>query len=106
MPRARFALDGEYPDAPSTYELELEFGGDRCLYAFSVDVERVQEEELKYVPAISWRTLFRRSRMVQGIAWGWGVTPMAEVTGRELVLSRATLVGRPRFGRTGRGLTE
>ncbi len=94
MVRAPFLLDGTAPTSSSTYELDFTHDGRRHVYGFEVDADGIKREWLRDVPASRWRTLFDRDR-ARGDATlklHTSVRTVGEVTGRELVLSRAYLL--------------
>ncbi len=91
MQRAPFRLDGTEQTASSTYELDFVHDGQRHLYGFEVDQDGIKREWLRAVPTSRWRTLLDRDRDAGKLVFHQTMRPKIDVTGRELVLSRALL---------------
>jgi AAA15 family ATPase/GTPase len=92
MRRAPFRLDGTARTSSSTYELDFVHDGRRHLYGFEVDHDGIKREWLRDVPNSRWRTLVDRDRTAGTLAFHQSLRTKIEVTGRELVLSRALLL--------------
>ncbi|KGM14086.1 AAA family ATPase [Cellulomonas bogoriensis] len=92
MHRAPFALDGSARTSSSTYELDFVHEGRRHLYGFEVDHDGIKREWLRDVPGSRWRTLLSRDRETGALTFHQSLRGRTEVTGRELVLSRALLL--------------
>lgn len=92
MQRAPFLLDGRARTTSSMYELDFVHEGRRHLYGFEVDHDGIKGEWLRDVPRSRWRTLLDRDRDANVMAFGQGLRGRIDVTGRELVLSRALLL--------------
>jgi len=92
MHRAPFMLDGTDRTSSSEYELDFVHGGRRHRYGFEVDVDGIKREWLRDVPRSRWRTLLDRDRDGGAPALHSSLRSQVEVTGRELVLSRALLL--------------
>ncbi|MFJ2297396.1 AAA family ATPase [Oerskovia paurometabola] len=94
MRRAPFQLDGNARTSSSTYELDFVHEGRRHLYGFEVDQVGIKREWLRDVPSSRWRTLLARDRGWEARDWTFhsSLGAKIEVTGRELVLSRALLL--------------
>ncbi|GAA2837563.1 AAA family ATPase [Kribbella solani] len=92
MHRAPFLLDGTARTSSSTYELDFVHEGRRHLYGFEVDHDGIKREWLRDVPRSRWRTLLDRDRDASTITFHPSLRARIEVTGRELVLSRALLL--------------
>jgi AAA15 family ATPase/GTPase len=92
MHRAPFLLDGTARTASSTYELDFVHEGRRHLYGFEVDHDGIKREWLRDVPGSRWRTLLDRDRDAGTLKFHQSLRARIEVTGRELVLSRALLL--------------
>ena len=99
MPRVPFALDGMAKTASSSYELDFVYDGRRHLYGFEVDAEGIRREWLRDVPSSRWRTLVNRDRSRDGhsLRLHASIRALGDVTGRELVLSRAYLLRHPQL---------
>ncbi|AXE37884.1 AAA family ATPase [Acidipropionibacterium virtanenii] len=106
MVRSPFALDEKHRAAPSSYELEFILEDVRYEYGFRVGAAGIEEEWLRYVPRARWTNLFTRNHGRPGFFWGSEVKALGEVTGRELVLSRAVLTGHARLSGVGRAIAE
>ncbi len=91
--RAPFQLDSAARSSSSTYELDFVHEGRRHLYGFEVDAEGVRREWMRDVPNSRWRTLLERDREKRTFAFHAVLGGKIEVTTRELVLSRALLLG-------------
>ena len=91
--RAPFLLDATARTSPSTYELNFVHDGRRHAYGFEVDAEGVRREWLRDVPNSRWRTLLERDRDEAILTFHAGLGGRIAVTARELVLSRALLLG-------------
>ncbi|WP_040162043.1 AAA family ATPase [Nigerium massiliense] len=100
MRRVPFRLEAASRDASSTYELEFVVDGRRHAYGFEIDARGVKREWLRDVPTSRWRTLLDRDRAEKTLR------PSAEVTDRELVLSRALQLPRSPFHAVAVELTE
>ena len=92
MHRAPFLLDGTARASSSTYELDFIHNGRRHLYGFTVDHDGIKREWLRDVPSTRWRTLLDRDRDAGTLTYHQSLRAKIEVTGRELVLSRALLL--------------
>lgn len=92
MRRAPFQLDGTARTSSSAYELDFVHEGRRHLYGFEVDHDGVRREWLRDVPSSRWRTLLDRERDTSTLTFHPSLRGRIEVTGRELVLSRALLL--------------
>ncbi|MPM15012.1 hypothetical protein SDC9_61377 [bioreactor metagenome] len=92
MHRAPFLLDGTARTSSSIYELDFIHDGRRHLYGFEVDHDGVKREWLRDVPSSRWRTLLDRNRNTGRLTFHQSLRAKIEVTGRELVLSRALLL--------------
>lgn len=92
MHRAPFLLDGTARTSSSTYELDFVHEGRRHLYGFEVDHDGIKREWLRDVPSSRWRTLLERDRDAGTLKFHQSLRAKIEVTGRELVLSRALLL--------------
>lgn len=92
MHRAPFLLDGTARTSSSTYELDFVHEGRRHLYGFEVDHDGIKREWLRDVPRSRWRTLLSRDRDTGTLTFHQSLRAKIEVTGRELVLSRALLL--------------
>ncbi|UGT64201.1 AAA family ATPase [Nocardia asteroides] len=92
MHRAPFRLDGTARTSSSTYELDFVHDGRRHLYGFEVDHDGIEREWLRDVPNSRWRTLLDRDREAGTLTFHPSLRAKIEVTGRELVLSRALLL--------------
>jgi len=92
MRRAPFRLDGTARTSSSTYELDFVHDGRRHLYGFEVDHDGIKREWLRDVPNSRWRTLVDRDREAGTLTFHQSLRTKIEVTGRELVLSRALLL--------------
>lgn len=92
MHRAPFLLDGTARTSSSTYELDFVHKGRRHLYGFEVDHDGIKREWLRDVPSSRWRTLLDRDRDAGTLTFHPSLRAKIEVTGRELVLSRALLL--------------
>ncbi|MFC8046890.1 ATP/GTP-binding protein [Nocardia sp. NPDC057353] len=92
MHRAPFRLDGTARTASSTYELDFVHEGRRHLYGFEVDHDGIGREWLRDVPTSRWRTVLDRDREAGTLTFHPSLRTKIEVTGRELVLSRALLL--------------
>ncbi len=90
--RAPFMLDGTARTSSSTYELDFVHEGHRHLYGFEVDHDGIKREWLRDVPSSRWRTLLDRDRNAGTLMFHQSLRAKIEVTGRELVLSRALLL--------------
>lgn len=93
MQRVPFLLDGTARTASSTYELEFIHEQRRHLYGFEVDHDGIRREWLRDVPASRWRTLLDRDRESGRLKLHQSLRSKIEVTARELVLSRALVLG-------------
>lgn len=93
MQRAPFKLDGQHERSTSTYELDLVHEGRRFNYGFEVDHEGIKREWLRDVPSTRWRTLLDRDRTKNSVTFHQSLRTRIEVAPRELVLSRALLLG-------------
>ncbi|MCG7528059.1 ATP-binding protein [Streptomyces sp. OfavH-34-F] len=91
MRRAPFRLDGSVRTASSTYELDFVHAGHRHAYGFEVDHDGIRREWLRDVPGSRWRTLLDRDRDTGVLKFHPSLRGRIDVTGRELVLSRALL---------------
>lgn len=91
--RAPFQLDGMALSSSSTYELDFVHEGRRHLYGFEVDAEGIRREWMRDVPNSRWRTLLERDREEGRLTFHAALRGKIEVTPRELVLSRALLMG-------------
>ncbi|MCY1683626.1 AAA family ATPase [Kocuria sp. SL71] len=91
--RAPFLLDGTARSSSSTYELDFVHDGRRHLYGFEVDAEGIKREWMRDVPKSRWRTLLERNRGEGTLNFHASLRGKIEVTPRELVLSRALLLG-------------
>lgn len=92
MHRAPYLLDGAARTSSSTYELDFVHEGRRHLYGFEVDHDGIKREWLRDVPRSRWRTLLDRDRDAGMLMFHQSLRAKFEVTGRELVLSRALLL--------------
>ncbi|MFE9578337.1 ATP/GTP-binding protein [Nocardia sp. NPDC006044] len=92
MQRAPFRLDGTARTSSSTYELDFVHDGRRHLYGFEVDYDGIKREWLRDVPNSRWRTLLDRDRESGTSTFHQSLHAKIDVTGRELVLSRALLL--------------
>lgn len=92
MYRAPFMLDGTARTSSSTYELDFVHEGLRHSYGFEVDHDGIKREWLRDVPGTRWRTLLDRDRDAGTLKFHQSLRTKIEVTGRELVLSRALLL--------------
>ncbi|MFF5333670.1 ATP/GTP-binding protein [Streptomyces sp. NPDC013181] len=92
MRRAPFQLDGSARTASSTYELDFVHAGHRHAYGFEVDHDGIRREWLRDVPGSRWRTLLDRDRDTGVLKFHPSLRGRIDVTGRELVLSRALLL--------------
>lgn len=92
MHRAPFLLDGTARNSSSTYELDFIHDGRRFVYGFEVDHDGIKREWLRDVPSSRWRTLLERDRESSTLKFHQSLRAKIEVTGRELVLSRALLL--------------
>ncbi len=90
MQRTPFLLDGTARTSSSMYELDFVHNGRRHAYGFEVDAEGVRREWLRDIPTSRWRSLFDRDRTAT--TTHASVRDVPQVTGRELVLSRALLL--------------
>ncbi|MFJ3958189.1 ATP/GTP-binding protein [Arthrobacter sp. NPDC090010] len=106
MRRAPFMLDGISRTSTSVYELDLVHEGRRYLYGFEVDHQGVKREWLRDIPTSRWRTLFDRVRETRTLTFHPSLRARIEVTDRELVLSRALLLGDSVLHAFARDLTE
>lgn len=106
MQRAPFALDGTARTSSSTYELDFVHEGRRHLYGFEVDHDGIRREWLRDVPSTRWRTLLDRQREGGSPKFHPSLRGRLEVTGRELVLSRALLLRDSPLHSLARGLVE
>jgi AAA15 family ATPase/GTPase len=92
MHRAPFMLDGAAHTSSSSYELDFVYEERRHLYGFEVDRDGIRREWLRDVPGSRWRTLLDRDRDAGTLKFHQSLRAKIEVTGRELVLSRALLL--------------
>lgn len=92
MQRKPFQLDGTARESSSTYELDFVHDERRHVYGFEVDAEGIRREWLRDVPSSRWRTLLERDRESNKLTFHASLRGKAEVTPRELVLSRALLL--------------
>lgn len=106
MQRAPFLLDGTARTSSSTYELDFIHEGRRHLYGFEVDHDGVKREWLRDVPSSRWRTLLDRDRDMSRLTFHQSLRAKIEVTGRELVLSRALLLPDSSLYPVAHGLTS
>jgi len=90
--RAPFLLDGTARTSSSTYELDFVHEERRHLYGFEIDHDGIKREWLRDVPSSRWRTLLDRDRDTGTLKFHQSQRAKIEVTGRELVLSRALLL--------------
>lgn len=90
MQRMPFLLDGVARTSSSTYEVEFVHDGRRHAYGFEVDAEGIRGEWLRDIPTSRWRSVLDRDRTA--ITTHGSVRHIPQVTGRELVLSRALLL--------------
>lgn len=91
--RAPFQLDGTAHSSSSAYELDFVHDGRRHLYGFEVDAEGIRREWMRDIPSSRWRTLLERDREKKTLSFHAELRGKIEVTPRELVLSRALLLG-------------
>ncbi|GAA1868329.1 ATP-binding protein [Myceligenerans crystallogenes] len=106
MVRRPFALDETSRTMSSTYELDFVHEGRRHLYGFEVDSDGIKREWLRDVPSSRWRTLLERDRDGHILTFHKSLRGRIEVTQRELVLSRALLLGESSLYPIARDLTE
>lgn len=106
MQRAPFLLDGTARTSSSTYELDFVHEGRRHLYGFEVDQDGIKREWLRDVPSSRWRTLLDRDRDAGRLKFHQSLRAKIEVTGRELVLSRALLLHDSLLNPVARGLAS
>lgn len=92
MQRVPFLLDGTAHTSSSTYELDFIHAGRRHLYGFEVDQDGIKREWLRDVPSSRWRTLLDRDKEGSTLTFHPSLRTRIKVTGRELVLSRASLL--------------
>lgn len=106
MHRAPFRLDGTHETASSAYTLDFVLDGRRHEYSFEVDARGIKRERLRDVPSSRWRTLVDRAR--EGASASTKMHPslktMADVTDRELILSRALLLDHPQLAPIAEGM--
>lgn len=93
FPRAPFKLDGTARMSSSTFELDFVFDGHRHVFGFEVDADGIKREWLRDVPRSRWRTLLERDRDAGTLTFHSSLRGKVAVTARELVLSRALLLG-------------
>lgn len=91
--RAPFELDGTSRTSSSTYEIDFVHNGRRHVYGFEVDAEGIKCEWMQDVPGSRWRTLLERNRGESKAKFHSALGGKVEVTPRELILSRALLLG-------------
>ena len=91
--RSPFALDGTARTSSSTYELDFVHNDRRHVYGFEVDAGGIKREWMRDIPTSRWRTLLERDRDRGVLAFHATLKGKIEVTPRELVLSRALLLG-------------
>lgn len=91
--RVPFQLDGTARTSSSTYELDFVHDGCRHMYGFEVDAEGIKREWMFDLPGLRWRTLLDRDRDKPATKFHGALRGKIEVTPRELVLSRALLLG-------------
>lgn len=111
MPRSPFALDGTAKTSSSTFELDFVLNNVRHIYGFEVDDRGIVREWLQDLPSTRWRTIIDRTR---GPAAGAKKRPLhplvaglqGAVSDRELLLSRALVLGRPVLSNIAHSLTE
>lgn len=106
MQRVPFLLDGTARTSSSTYELDFVHQGRRHLYGFEVDHDGIKREWLRDVPSSRWRTLLDRDRDAGRLTFHQSLRTKIEVTGRELVLSRALLLRDSPLNPVARGLVS
>jgi len=104
MHRAPFQLDGTARNSTSTYEIDFVHEGRRHLYGFEVDHDGIKREWLRDVPRSRWRSLLDRDRDRGTLKFHPSLHPKFDVTGRELVLSRALLLHDSRLHSLAQGL--
>lgn len=102
--RAPFLLDDDSYQRASTYELDFVLAGTRYEYGFAMGPEGVTREWLRDLPGARWRTLFERTDAT--LRTHSSVRSPGPVTQRELVLSRAILLGHPQLSGIGAGLVR
>ncbi len=102
--RAPFLLDSDSRHRPSTYELDFVLADTRYAYGFSMGTDGVIHESLRDLSGARWRTLFQRAGT--SVRTHRSLKALGPVTPRELVLSRAVLLGHPQLAAIGRGLTR
>lgn len=93
MRRAPFRLDGTDRTSTSTYELDFVHENRRHVYGFEVDASGIKQEWLRDVPTTRWRTLVERDRDTGKESFHASLRGRIDVTSRELILSRALLMG-------------
>ena len=117
MPRAPFALEKESREAPSTYEFSFVHeddvrGAKRFDYGFVVSDRGIEKEWLYALYGIRRERLIDRDAAREGSAefsFARSLPRRAELTSitrRELILSRALLLGHPVLAPLGRSLTQ
>jgi len=98
MPRAPFRLDDVSEASPSRYELDFVHDDRRYVYGFEVDDKGIAREWLRDVPSTRWRTLLERDRERGLVKTHPSIGALGRVSDRELVLSRARVVGHGLLG--------
>lgn len=106
MTRAPFLLDSFSSDGTSTYEIDFVSHGTRYEYGFEVDPKGIRREWLRDVPSGRWRTLLQRDTATEELRLHPSVRSIGAVTNRELVLSRARVVGHERLAPIAADLVE
>lgn len=106
MQRAPFALDGTVRTASSEYEIDFVYESRRYQYGFVVDHDGIKSEWLRDIPRSRWRTLLRRERGEARQQFHPSLQSRFDVTPRELILSRALLVGDSPLSSLARHLTS
>lgn len=106
MVRKPFLLDGTHETTSSAYELDFVVKGRRHQYGFEIDAQGISREWLSDIPSTRWRSLFQRDRNAGALRFHPSMKPMGEITNRELVLSRALLLGHPQLSAIAHDLTS
>jgi len=91
--RAPFQLDGMSRVSSSSYELDFVHNGRRHMYGFEVDADGIKHEWMDDLPSSRWRTLLDRKRGESKVKFHAALGGRIEVTPRELILSRALVLG-------------
>lgn len=93
MPRAPFKLDEKSRDSASLYELDFVHDDRRYIYGFEIDSDGVAQEWLRDLPSTRWRSLIDRDSLTDELKIHSSLGRVGQVTRRELILSRALLLG-------------